>query len=118
MRNRGRNTTLIASVHPESMGACMAVEGATTREVFEVYVEHFLGPALQPGQIMVMDNLGAHRPEKVRELIEERDCELLFLPPYSPDSTRSRKPPRRSRRAYANSRLERERRSSKHWAGH
>ena len=62
----------------------MAVEGATTREVFEVYVEHFLGPALRPGQIAVMDNLGAHKPERVRELIEERDCELLFLPPYSP----------------------------------
>ena len=39
----------------------------------------------RPGQIVVMDNLGAHKPERVRELIEERDCELLFLPPYSPD---------------------------------
>src|SRR5918997_5208136 len=67
------------------MEASMAVEGATTREVFEVYVEHFLGPALRPGQIVVMDNLGAHKPARVRELIEERDCELLFLPPYSPD---------------------------------
>ena len=41
--------------------------------------------ALRPGQIVVMDNVGAHRPERVRELIEERDCELLFLAPYSPD---------------------------------
>jgi transposase len=39
----------------------------------------------RPGQIVVMDNLGAHKPERVRELIEERNCELLFLPPYSPD---------------------------------
>jgi transposase len=84
-RNRGRNTTLIASLQFQGMGPSMAVEGATTREVFEVYVEHFLGPAFRPGQIVVMDNLGAHRPERVRELIEERDCELLFLPPYSPD---------------------------------
>ena len=64
----------------------MAVEGATTREVFEVYVEHFLEPALRFGQIVVMDNLGAHRPQRVRKLIEQRGCELLFLPPpYSPD---------------------------------
>jgi transposase len=84
-RNRGRNTTLVASLHSEGMGPSMTVEGATTREVFEVYVEHFLGPALRPGQIVVMDNLGAHRPQRVRKLIEERGCELLFLPPYSPD---------------------------------
>ena len=61
------------------------MEGATTREVFEVYVEYFLGPALRFGQIVVMDNLGAHRPQRVRKLIEQRGCELLFLPPYSPD---------------------------------
>ncbi len=62
------------------------VEGATTKEVFETYVEHFLAPALKPGQVVVMDNLGAHRPKKVRELIEGEGCELLYLPPYySPD---------------------------------
>ena len=63
----------------------MAVEGATTREVFEAYVEHFLAPALKPGQVVVIDDLGAHRPKRVRELIEERGCELIYLPPYSPD---------------------------------
>ena len=63
----------------------MAVEGATTREVFEAYGEHFLAPTLKPGQIVVMDNLGAHRPKRVRELIEERGCELIYLPSYSPD---------------------------------
>ena len=84
-RNRGRSTTLIASLHSEGMGPSMAVEGATTGEVFEVYVEHFLGPALRFGQIVVMDNLGAHRPQRVRELIEQRGCELLSLPPYCPD---------------------------------
>ncbi len=63
----------------------MAVEGATTSEVFEAYVEHLLAPTLRPGQVVVMDNLGAHRPPRVRELIEGRGCELLYLPPYSPD---------------------------------
>ncbi len=84
-RNRGTNTTLLTSLHAEGMGPSMAVEGATTREVFETYVEHFLAPTLRPGQLVVMDNLGAHRPKRVRELIEDKGCELLYLPPYSPD---------------------------------
>jgi len=84
-RNRRMNTTLLSSLHPEGMGPSMAVEGATTREVFEAYVEHFLAPTLRPGQVVVMDNLGAHRPRRVRELIEGRGCELVYLPPYSPD---------------------------------
>lgn len=84
-RNRGMNTTLLTSLHAEGMGPSMAVEGATTARVFETYVEHLLVPALRPGQIVVMDNLGAHRPKRVRELIEEKGCELLYLPPYSPD---------------------------------
>ena len=62
----------------------MAVEGATTREVFETYVEHFLAPALRPGQLVVMDNLGLHKGERVKELVEEPGCKLLQLPPYSP----------------------------------
>ncbi len=59
--------------------------GSTTKAVFEAYVERMLTPSLRPGQVVVMDNLGAHRSERVRELIEERGCSLLFLPPYSPD---------------------------------
>jgi transposase len=63
----------------------MAVEGATTARVFETYVEKVLVPSLGLGQIVVMDNLGAHRPKRVRELIERRGCGLIYLPPYSPD---------------------------------
>ena len=63
----------------------MAIEGSTTKEVFEAYVEHFLAPKLRPGQVVVMDNLGVHKGERVRELIEGRGCKLLYLPPYSPD---------------------------------
>ena len=84
-RNRGRNTTLLTSLHVEGMGPSMAVEGATTARVFETYVERLLAPALEPGQVVVMDNLGAHRPKRVRELIEGRGCELVYLPAYSPD---------------------------------
>ena len=67
------------------MGPSLAVEGATTARVFEAYVKKVLAPSLLAGQVMVMDNLGAHRPGRVRELIEERGCELLYLPSYSPD---------------------------------
>jgi transposase len=67
------------------MGPSVIIEGSTTKEVFEAYVEHFLAPALGPGRVVVMDNLGAHKGERVRELIEARGCELLCLPPYSPD---------------------------------
>jgi len=85
-RNRGKNTTLIASMTLEgAMGEAMAAEGSTKAFVFEAYVEHFLAPTLKEGQIVVMDNLGAHKTERVRELIEERGCELWFLPAYSPD---------------------------------
>ena len=67
------------------MGPSLAVEGASTALVFEADVELVLAPSLRPGQVVVMDNLGAHRPKRVRELIEGRGCELVYLPAYSPD---------------------------------
>ncbi len=84
-RKRGKNTTLLSSMTVEGMGPSLAVEGATTARVFETYVEKVLVPSLEPGRIVVMDNLGAHRPKRVRELIEEKGCDLLYLPAYSPD---------------------------------
>jgi len=68
-RNRGKNTTLLASMTTEGMGPCVAVVGATTRVVFETFVERLLAPALSPGQVVVMNNLSAHKGERVRELI-------------------------------------------------
>ncbi len=84
-RGRGKNTTLLSSMTIEGMGPSLAVEGATTAVVFEAYVEKVLAPSLKEGQIAVMDNLGAHRPKRVRELIEQRGAKLLYLPSYSPD---------------------------------
>jgi len=85
-RNRGKNTTLIASITLEgAMGESMTIEGATDALAFEAYVEHFLAPTLKVGQVVVLDGLGAHRTEKVRELVERRGADLLFLPSYSPD---------------------------------
>jgi transposase len=84
-RKRGKNTTLLSSMSLEGMGPSLVVEGATTVWVFETYVEKVLVPSLRAGQIVVMDNLGAHRPKRIRELIERRGCELVYLPAYSPD---------------------------------
>ena len=84
-RNRGKNTTVLASMSVEGMGPSLAVEGATTARVFETYLERVLAPTLRKGQVVVMDNLSAHKGERVRELIEARGCQLLYLPSYSPD---------------------------------
>ena len=77
--------TLLASMSVRGMGPCLAVEGSTTREVFETYLEHLLAPSLRPGQVVMMDNLSSHKGGRVSELIEGRGCQLLYLPPYSPD---------------------------------
>ncbi len=69
----------------EGMGPSLAVEDPTTRIVFEAYIEKVLVPTLRHGQVVVMDNLSAHKGERVRELLESAGCELLYLPPYSPD---------------------------------
>jgi transposase len=69
----------------EGMGPSLAVEGATTATVLETYIKKVLAPSLRPGQLVVMDNLSAHKGAFGRKLIEERDCELVYLPPYSPD---------------------------------
>ena len=84
-RNRGKNTTLLSSMGVEGMGPSLAITGAVDARVFEAYLERVLLPELHPGRIVVMDNLSAHKTEKVRELVEGARCELLYLPPYSPD---------------------------------
>ncbi len=84
-RNRGENITILASMTSEGMGPCVAAVGSTTSAVFEAYVEQVLSRSLQPGQVIVMDNLSSHKGPRVRKLIEAKGCELLYLPPYSPD---------------------------------
>ena len=84
-RNRGANTTLLSSMSMEGMGPSLSVEGSTTSVVFEAYVEQVLAPTLRRGQVVVMDNLSAHKGERGKELIEGRGCQLIYLPSYSPD---------------------------------
>lgn len=84
-RNTPKNTTLIAALTVQGMGPAMVLEGATDTAAFLVYIEHFLAPALRPGQVVVLDNLSAHQHQRVRDVIEARGCELWYLPAYSPD---------------------------------
>jgi transposase len=84
-RNWGANVTLLASMSVGGMGPCLAVEGPTTKAVFEAYLERVLAPSLRPSQVVVMDNLSSHKGSRMRELVEARGCELVYLPAYSPD---------------------------------
>ena len=85
-RNWGKNITLLCSISRErGMGASLVVEGSTNGMVFESYLEEVLYPTLEKGQVVVMDNLSAHKGQRVRDLIEAKGCELIYLPPYSPD---------------------------------
>ncbi len=86
-RNHGKNTTLVAALTPDGLQAPWTIEGAMDTAAFERYVTKVLGPTLRPGQIVVLDNLSVHKADSIREAIEARHCQLLFLPPYSPDLT-------------------------------
>ena len=56
-------------------------------EAFQWYITEQLAPTLRPGQIVVVDNLSVHKAARIRQALEARHCQLLFLPPYSPDFT-------------------------------
>ena len=84
-RNRGEVTTMIGALGIKGIRALMTVEGGTDGDVFEAFIEQFLVRKLQPGDIVVLDNVDAHKPTPIRELVEAAGARLLFLPPYSPD---------------------------------
>jgi transposase len=76
---------MIAAMRLDGSTACLAIEGATDAEVFRTYVEQVLVPTLRQGDIVVMDNLAAHKTEATLALIRAAGAEALFLPAYSPD---------------------------------
>lgn len=84
-RNHGTPTSLVAALTLTGLGPVMTREGAIDTPAFVAYVQEVLCPTLEPGQIVILDNLSVHKAEAVRSLIEARGCALLFLPPYSPD---------------------------------
>ena len=80
-----KTTTFTAGLRLSGLAAPMIIDGATDGDVFRAYVEKVLLPELSPGDIVVMDNLPAHRVGGIREAIEAAGAILLYLPPYSPD---------------------------------
>ena len=77
--------TLLAALGLRGVRAAMTIEAPTDGDVFLAYVEQVLAPRLEPGEVVIMDNLPAHKVAGVRTLIEGRGAQLLYLPPYSPD---------------------------------
>ena len=82
---RWKVTTMIGAVRRGGVAAAVTLEAATDGEAFLAFVREALAPALRPGDVVVMDNLGAHKVAGVREAIESAGARLLYLPPYSPD---------------------------------
>lgn len=80
-----RTLTLLGALTVDGLQALMTIESPTDGDVFLAYLEQVLCPHLQPGQVVIMDNLAAHKVAGVRSLIESRGAQLLYLPPYSPD---------------------------------
>ncbi len=78
-------TTFVGALRADGMVAPLVVDGAINGELFRAYVEQVLVPELRPGDVVVLDNLGSHKVAGVRRAIERAGCQLLFLPPYSPD---------------------------------
>ena len=76
---------MISSVRLDGTTACMTIEGATNTEVFYAYVREVLAPSLRRGDIVILDNLGAHKNERTLALIKQAGAEVRFLPAYSPD---------------------------------
>ena len=86
-RNHGKNTTLVAALAPDGLHEPWLIEGAMDTEAFVWYIREQLAPTLRPGQVVVLDNLSVHKAASIRQALEARHCQLLFLPPYSPDFT-------------------------------
>lgn len=82
---RWRTLTVLGAVRLSGWTAAMTVEASTDADVFKAFLEHVLCPQLRPGDVVVMDNLAAHKVDGVREFIEAAGATLLYLPPYSPD---------------------------------
>ena len=80
-----KTTTFVAGLRTTGITAPMVLDGAMNGPAFKAYVEQLLAPSLQPGDIVVMDNLSSHKVDGVRRAIKAKGAFLLYLPPYSPD---------------------------------
>lgn len=76
---------MLSSIRADGTTACMTIESATDAQVFHTYVQQVLCPTLRPGDIVIMDNLSAHKGDSIRQLIAGVGASVEFLPAYSPD---------------------------------
>lgn len=84
-KNHGQNISVLGALSCQGIDAVMTINGATDAAVFRIYVKQVLVPTLVPGDVVIMDNLSAHKGKPIREAIEAAGASLLYLPPYSPD---------------------------------
>src|SRR5262245_41826053 len=84
-RNTPINTTTIAALTHQGMGPALMVAGGVDQVTFASYLEQVLAPTLSPGQVVLVDNLSAHKSQQAQEIITGCGCRLVYLPPYSPD---------------------------------
>jgi transposase len=82
---RWRTLTFLGALRTSGFAAPCVFDGPINGEAFRAWVDQFLAPTLQPGDIVVMDNLGSHKGSKVRQMIQSAGARLWFLPAYSPD---------------------------------
>ena len=82
---RYERLTLLGAISLEGLSALMTIRAFTDRAVFRAFIEQVLVPALRPGQVVVLDNLPAHKYPEVEAAIEGAGCRVLFLPRYSPE---------------------------------
>jgi transposase len=80
-----RTTTFLAALRHDGIAAPLTLDGPMDGDTFRAWTEQFLGPGLKPGDLVVMDNLPAHKVAGIREAIEAKGAHVLYLPPYSPD---------------------------------
>lgn len=82
---RWKRTTILSAIRITGETKSIVFEGALDSKMYNVYIEKILLPSLKPGDVVVMDNLNVHKSEIAKRLIEEKGCEYIFLPAYSPD---------------------------------
>ena len=83
--HKWKTITMLSSIRSDGNTESIVFKGALNKNIFEAYVEKVLSPSLRPGDIVVMDNLSAHKSQKVEKILNDCHAELRFLPPYSPD---------------------------------
>jgi len=83
--NKGKNVTVLGALSLAGIVEAMTIDGSADGQVVSTFIQDVLGPALHPGQIVLMDNLSAHKVEGIQDAIEARGARLEYLPSYSPD---------------------------------